>query len=86
MLMQASLDAGRRLGIRAGVCPGVGGRHRFVKDGAKSVQQSNAKPAVTTQPDKKDASSLGNALRAVYQDAASESVPDEMLDLLNKLK
>lgn len=57
-----------------------------MKDGEKSVQQSNAKPAVTTQPDKKDASSLGNALRAVYQDAASESVPDEMLDLLNKLK
>ena len=57
-----------------------------MKDGEKSVQQSNAKIAVTTQPDKKDASSLGNALRAVYQDAASESVPDEMLDLLNKLK
>ena len=57
-----------------------------MKDGEKSVQQSNAKIAVTTQPDKKDASSLGNALRAVYQDAASESVPDEMLVLLNKLK
>lgn len=84
--MQASLDAGRRLGIRAGSCPGVGGRHSFVKDGANSVQQSNAKTAVTTQPDKKDTSNLGNALRAVYQDAASETVPDEMLDLLNKLK
>lgn len=57
-----------------------------MKDGDKSVQQSNAKSAVTTQPDKKDTSSLGNALRAVYQDAASESVPDEMLDLLSKLK
>lgn len=86
MLNQASLDAGRRSDIRAGVCPGVGGRHRFVKDGEKSVQRSTAKSAVTTQPDKKDTSSLGNALRAVYQDAAGESVPDEMLDLLNKLK
>jgi hypothetical protein len=66
--------------------PGIGGRHRFVKDGDKSVQRSNAKSAMTTQPDKKDTSSLGNALRAVYHDAVGESVPDEMLDLLNKLK
>lgn len=57
-----------------------------MKDGANSVQQSNAKTAVTTQPDKKDTSNLGNALRAVYQDAAGERVPEEMLDLLNKLK
>ena len=28
---------------------------------------------------------VGDALRAVYQDAVSESVPDEMLDLLKKL-
>lgn len=28
---------------------------------------------------------VGDALRAVYQNAVSESVPDEMLDLLNKL-
>jgi hypothetical protein len=28
---------------------------------------------------------LGEALRAVYHDAVSERVPDEMLDLLNKL-
>lgn len=86
MLNQASLDAGRRSRIHAGICPVVGGRQRFVKDGENSVQRSPAKSAVTTQPDKKDTSSLGNALRAVYQDAAGESVPDEMLDLLNKLK
>jgi hypothetical protein len=29
--------------------------------------------------------SVGDALRAVYNDAVSESVPDEMLDLLKKL-
>lgn len=28
---------------------------------------------------------VGNALRAVYHDAVAEAVPDEMLDLLNKL-
>lgn len=29
--------------------------------------------------------SVGEALRQVYQDAVSENVPDEMLDLLKKL-
>lgn len=29
---------------------------------------------------------VGDALRAVYQDAAGEQIPDEMLDLLSKLK
>ncbi len=28
---------------------------------------------------------VGEALRAVYHDAASEAVPDEMLELLKKL-
>lgn len=28
---------------------------------------------------------VGDALRAVYHDAVSESVPDEMLELLKKL-
>ncbi|URW76897.1 hypothetical protein M9980_06810 [Sphingomonas donggukensis] len=28
---------------------------------------------------------VGDALRAVYHDAVSETIPDEMLDLLNKL-
>ncbi len=28
---------------------------------------------------------VGDALRAVYDDAVSESVPDEMLELLKKL-
>ncbi|MFD1034939.1 NepR family anti-sigma factor [Sphingomonas hankookensis] len=51
----------------------------------QAAQQSKAKTAATL-PDKRDASNLGNALRAVYQDAAGEAVPDEMLDLLSKLK
>lgn len=46
-------------------------------------------------PGKKDAAasgkqegggrSVGDALRAVYREAADESVPDSMLDLLSKL-
>jgi hypothetical protein len=28
---------------------------------------------------------VGEALRAVYRDAVAENIPDEMLDLLNKL-
>jgi len=57
-----------------------------VKDGEQAARQSSAKKAVTPSSDKKDTSNLGNALRAVYQDAAGEAVPDEMLDLLSKLK
>jgi hypothetical protein len=57
-----------------------------VKDGEKAAQQSSANPAAAPSSDKKDSSNLGNALRAVYHDAASEAVPDEMLDLLSKLK
>ncbi|MHA6722339.1 NepR family anti-sigma factor [Sphingomonas sp. RS2018] len=33
----------------------------------------------------REGSNVGDALRAVYQDAISETVPDEMLDLLKKL-
>ncbi len=57
-----------------------------MKDGEQAAQQSSANQAVTPASDKKDSSNLGNALRAVYHDAASEAVPDEMLDLLSKLK
>ncbi|WP_294319458.1 NepR family anti-sigma factor [uncultured Sphingomonas sp.] len=57
-----------------------------MKDGEQAAKQSNANPPATLSSDKKDSSSLGNALRAVYQDAAGEAVPDEMLDLLSKLK
>ena len=57
-----------------------------MKDGEQAARQSSANKAVTPSSDKKDSSNLGNALRAVYQDAAGEAVPDEMLDLLSKLK
>ena len=35
--------------------------------------------------DQGDTRDVGDALRAVYHDAVSESVPDEMLELLKKL-
>lgn len=33
----------------------------------------------------KGGANVGEALRAVYRDAVAETIPDEMLDLLNKL-
>ena len=33
----------------------------------------------------KESRNVGDALRAVYQDAVAETVPDEMLELLKKL-
>lgn len=57
-----------------------------MKDGEQAARQSSANPPAAPSSDKKDSSNLGNALRAVYQDAAGEAVPDEMLDLLSKLK
>ena len=39
--------------------------------------------AATTDGKQKN---VGDALRAVYQDAAGEEIPDEMLDLLSKLQ
>ncbi len=60
-----------------------------MKDGEQAAKQPSATPAAGTQAektDRKDSSVLGNALRAVYQDAIGEQVPDEMLDLLSKLK
>jgi hypothetical protein len=67
------------------VGPGIGGRHTFVKDGEQAAKQTSGAP-MASSGDRKESASLGNALRAVYQDAIGESVPDEMLDLLNKLK
>jgi hypothetical protein len=51
-------------------------------------RSTNAKPS--TQPEKgsdKGANdrAVGAALRSVYQNAVDETVPDDLLDLLNKL-
>lgn len=51
---------------------------------SKKVDDKVPRPAKTNKIGAKDRN-VGDALRAVYQDAVSESVPDEMLDLLKKL-
>ena len=54
----------------------------------RSGKVQDDKPPVQEGSKRKDDGANGNvgdALRAVYQDAISESVPDEMLDLLRKL-
>ncbi|WP_326524743.1 NepR family anti-sigma factor [Sphingomonas sp.] len=51
---------------------------------SKKVEDKVPRPARTSKIGAQDRN-VGDALRAVYQDAVSESVPDEMLDLLKKL-
>lgn len=38
-----------------------------------------------TEASRSGGANVGEALRAVYRDAVAENIPDEMLDLLNKL-
>jgi hypothetical protein len=51
---------------------------------AKDEQRAQAtgKGGKTAKPGGAD---VGEALRAVYRNAVAETIPDEMLDLLNKL-
>jgi hypothetical protein len=53
----------------------------------RSNKAEDKKPPVRTgaKKEEKPDANVGDALRAVYQDAISENVPDEMLDLLRKL-
>lgn len=51
---------------------GTGPKVSGKKDAASGKQESGGR-------------SVGDALRAVYREAADESVPDSMLDLLSKL-
>ncbi len=52
-----------------------------------SDTDEKAKPPKTARSKKTNRADrdVGHALRAVYQDAVAESVPDDLLDLLNKL-
>lgn len=47
-------------------------------------QETQASDASGTTPVRRGPD-VGEALRAVYRNAVAEQVPDEMLDLLNKL-
>lgn len=62
------------------VRPGCWGDEVASKTGDDKVpRRSDGKTASGEQRN------VGDALRAVYHDAVSESVPDEMLELLKKL-
>lgn len=53
----------------------------------KSEHELNPETAIAPKPKKKRGASpeVGHALRAAYQQAISEDIPPEMLDLLGKL-
>ncbi|WP_284052443.1 NepR family anti-sigma factor [Stakelama marina] len=55
---------------------------RSEHDRKEEVEKGRRKKA--DGPDSKN-KNVGDALRAVYREAVSEEVPDEMIDLLNKL-
>ena len=48
----------------------------------RQIERKAAKPGQAGMPD----SNVGHALRSVYEKAIEESIPQEMLDLLGKLK
>ncbi|HEU4968222.1 MAG TPA: NepR family anti-sigma factor [Sphingomonas sp.] len=53
----------------------------LVPNAKRKVERKAARPKGTA-PD----SSVGQALRSVYEKAVGEEIPQEMLDLLGKLK
>lgn len=50
------------------------------------VKRTAERKAAKSKPAGAPDSSVGNALRSVYEKAVEESIPQEMLDLLGKLK
>jgi hypothetical protein len=54
----------------------------LVSNAKRKVDRKAATPAGGGQSD----SSVGHALRSVYEKAVEEQIPQEMLDLLGKLK
>lgn len=66
--------------------PCIGGRRALVTEGEKTAKRTTAEDQAMKRSKPAESTNVGNALRAVYQDAIGESVPDEMLDLLSKLK
>ncbi|HWK35339.1 NepR family anti-sigma factor [Sphingomonas sp.] len=59
--------------------PGLEGE--VVRSDKTGSSQKKAEHSKANEGDR----TVGDALRAVYQDAVAESIPDEMLDLLHKL-
>lgn len=54
----------------------------LVSNAKRKTERRTAQPA----PGKNADQNLGNALRSVYERAVEEDIPQEMLDLLGKLK
>jgi hypothetical protein len=54
----------------------------LVSNAKRKVERKALKPKAGGEPD----GDVGNALRSVYRDAVEEEIPQEMLDLLGKLK
>ncbi|MFV0624711.1 NepR family anti-sigma factor [Sphingomonas sp. ac-8] len=52
----------------------------------EAERQDRAATTDRQKPQDGKQKNVGDALRAVYQDAAGEQIPDEMLDLLSKLQ
>ena|GEM_PF-7042263 len=79
---------GERGGLNIGVMnasPGIAGGNiaLAVTKSQQAKSGQTGKDSKAKAPQEKE---LGNALRSVYQRAIEEAVPDEMLDLLNKLR
>jgi hypothetical protein len=67
-------------------CPGYQGDEVFSADDKSKTPprtsgEKTSRSGAAPQADR----NIGDALRRVYQDAASEDVPDDLLDLLRKL-
>ena len=56
------------------------------KNAGKSSREKSSGTDKADRARRGDGNDIGKALRTVYQDAVSEDVPSEMLDLLKKLK
>jgi hypothetical protein len=54
----------------------------LVSNAKRKVERKALKPDKGGEPD----GSVGDALRSVYRKAVEEDIPQEMLDLLGKLK
>lgn len=70
-----------------GPVPGYQGDEVFSADNNSKTppRTSGNGPSRTSRASRQADRNIGDALRRVYQDAASEDVPDDLLDLLRKL-
>lgn len=81
-----SLSATPGFSEEGGAVAPVGGVKHSVASKDDDVTAPPVSPVpARRKPIKKDGNPIGGALRAAYQDAADEAIPQEMLDLLGRL-